>query len=91
MDRIGPRHERPLLERLSRASSLPSSSPPFSPPPSPPQQLTIVARTEEIKRTIAAEKEQLAREQAERDYRMRCDDVAKKIQARGKSRGDLEA
>ncbi|CAK9779953.1 hypothetical protein CC85DRAFT_304273 [Cutaneotrichosporon oleaginosum] len=50
-----------------------------------------VARTEEIQRIILEEKQQLAREQTERDYRMRCDDVAKKILARGKSRADLEA
>ncbi|BEI84382.1 hypothetical protein CcaverHIS002_0409860 [Cutaneotrichosporon cavernicola] len=50
-----------------------------------------VSRTEELRRIIAAEKEQLAREQAERDYRMRCDDVARKIQARGKTRAELQA
>ncbi|GMK57139.1 hypothetical protein CspeluHIS016_0309790 [Cutaneotrichosporon spelunceum] len=50
-----------------------------------------IARAQELQRTIAAEKEQLAREQAERDYRMRCDDVAKRIQARGKTRAELQA
>lgn len=54
------------------------------------RKLTAVARTEALKQTLAEEKEQLAKGLAERDHRVKCDEVAKKIVARGKTRKELE-
>lgn len=51
---------------------------------------TVVARTEALKQTLAEEKAQLAHGLAERDHRVKCDEVAKKILARGKTRKELE-
>jgi hypothetical protein len=49
-----------------------------------------VARTEALKQTLAEEKALLVKGLAERDHRIKCDEVAKKIIARGKTRKELE-
>lgn len=47
-------------------------------------------RNAELKATLEEEKKALAAGLAERAERMKCDEVAKRIMARGKSRAELE-
>lgn len=48
------------------------------------------SRNDELKATLEEEKKLLAQGMAERDQRIKCDEVAKRIQARGRTRAELE-
>ncbi|WOO81448.1 uncharacterized protein LOC62_03G004971 [Vanrija pseudolonga] len=50
-----------------------------------------VERTRKLRQTLEEEKVLLKKGLAERDHRVKCDEVAKKIVARGKTRKELEA
>ena len=50
----------------------------------------IVEKTAEMKITLEREKVLLAQKQEERDQMIKCDEVAKKIKARGHTRAELD-
>lgn len=52
--------------------------------------INLVARTEQLKSTLEEEKELLKKRLWERDQMIKCDELAKRILARGKSRIELD-
>lgn len=53
--------------------------------------LTTVSQTNALREKLAEETALLHAKQTERARRMKCDEVARKIQARGKTRVELDA
>ncbi|WVF65490.1 hypothetical protein IAT40_000218 [Kwoniella sp. CBS 6097] len=54
------------------------------------QAQETVEQTEQLRQTLAKEKEELERKKKWREHQVRCDEIARRISARGKSRADLD-
>ncbi|WVR09019.1 hypothetical protein IAU60_006079 [Kwoniella sp. DSM 27419] len=54
------------------------------------QAQETVQRTEQLRQTLAREKEELEKKRKLREHQVKCDEIAKRITARGKSRAELD-
>ncbi|WVQ93169.1 hypothetical protein IAU59_000233 [Kwoniella sp. CBS 9459] len=54
------------------------------------QAQATVEQTEQLRQTLAKEKEELERKKKWREHQVRCDEIARRISARGKSRAELD-
>ncbi|WRT69117.1 uncharacterized protein IL334_006101 [Kwoniella shivajii] len=54
------------------------------------QSQETVSRTEQLRNALAREKEELGKKRKLREHQVKCDEVAKRINARGKTRAELD-